>query len=195
MPMIASVFYNRLAIGMLLQTDPTVQYALGKTKPILTYQDLKIDSPYNTYKHPGLPPTPISNPGLAALKAAADPAAVKYLYYVARNDGLLRDGRPALEPQDSREHAFVHLGVLGESRFLRMLGDDAVERLHVLQCAAHQQRVGHAVTVVGEHPDPGGRVGHGQGRAFRHRQPRRAPGRQGFFFLIFARARAVFRTR
>jgi len=85
--LVAAVIWNRLRIHMLLQIDATIQYALGKTKPVLTYRDLKIDSPYNTYKHAGLPPTPISNPGLAALKAAADPAAVKYLYYVARNDG------------------------------------------------------------------------------------------------------------
>jgi UPF0755 protein len=85
--LVAAVIWNRLRAHMLLQIDATIQYALGKTKPVLTYQDLKIDSPYNTYKHAGLPPTPISNPGLAALKAAADPANVKYLYYVARNDG------------------------------------------------------------------------------------------------------------
>jgi UPF0755 protein len=86
-PLVAAVIWNRLHDGMLLQIDATIQYALGKTKPVLTYNDLKIDSPYNTYKHAGLPPTPISNPGLAALQAAADPAAVGYLYYVARDDG------------------------------------------------------------------------------------------------------------
>jgi UPF0755 protein len=86
-PLVAAVIWNRLRIDMLLQIDATIQYALGKGKPVLTYDDLKIDSPYNTYKHPGLPPTPISNPGLAALEAAAAPAHVDYLYYVARNDG------------------------------------------------------------------------------------------------------------
>ena len=89
-PLVAAVIWNRLRIDMLLQIDATIQYALGKTKPVLTYDDLKIDSPYNTYKHPGLPPTPISNPGLAALQAAAAPARVDYLYYVARNDGTGR---------------------------------------------------------------------------------------------------------
>jgi UPF0755 protein len=84
---VAAVIWNRLRQDMLLQIDATIQYALGKTKPVLTFDDLEIDSPYNTYKHPGLPPTPISNPGLAALKAAADPDDVPYLYYVARNDG------------------------------------------------------------------------------------------------------------
>jgi UPF0755 protein len=89
-PVVAAVIWNRLREGMLLQIDATVQYALGGTKPELTYEDLKIDSPYNTYKHAGLPPTPIANPGLAALQAAADPSAVDYLYYVARNDGTGR---------------------------------------------------------------------------------------------------------
>jgi UPF0755 protein len=89
-PLVAAVIWNRLRIDMLLQIDATIQYALGKTKPVLTYDDLKIDSPYNTYKHAGLPPTPISNPGLAALQAAAAPAHVDYLYYVARNDGTGR---------------------------------------------------------------------------------------------------------
>jgi UPF0755 protein len=84
---VAAVIWNRLKKGMLLQLDSTVLYALGKTKPVVTYDDLKVDSPYNTYKYGGLPPTPISNPGLAALKAAADPADVPYLFYVARNDG------------------------------------------------------------------------------------------------------------
>jgi UPF0755 protein len=93
MPMIASVFYNRLAVNMRLQTDPTVQYALGYdaakgswwTTP-LSLDDLKVDSPYNTYLHPGLPPGPISNPGLAALQAVAAPAQSKYFYFQARCD-------------------------------------------------------------------------------------------------------------
>jgi UPF0755 protein len=94
MPLIASVFYNRLAIGMNLQTDPTVQYALGYnatqgtwwTNP-LSGDNLQFDSPYNTYLHPGLPPGPISNPGLAALTAAAYPAESSYYYFQARCDG------------------------------------------------------------------------------------------------------------
>ena len=89
-PIVAAVIWNRLRKHMLLQIDATIQYALGKTKPVLTYNDLKIDSPYNTYRHFGLPPTPISNPGLAALTAAANPSDDKYLYYVARNDGTGR---------------------------------------------------------------------------------------------------------
>jgi len=93
MPVIASVFYNRLAAGMKLETDPTVQYALGFnaaqntwwTNP-LSMDDLKVDSPYNTYLYPGLPPTPISNPGLTALEAVADPAQTDYYYFQARCD-------------------------------------------------------------------------------------------------------------
>jgi UPF0755 protein len=83
----AAVMWNRLRIGMPLQIDATVQYALPVYKEQLTYDDLKVESPYNTYLHAGLPPTPICNPGAAALRAAAHPAAVDYLYYVARNDG------------------------------------------------------------------------------------------------------------
>ena len=89
-PLVAAVIWNRLKQGMLLQIDATIQYALGKTKAVLTYDDLKIESPYNTYLHAGLPPTPISNPGLAAMQAAGDPSSVDYLYYVARNDGTGR---------------------------------------------------------------------------------------------------------
>jgi len=84
---IAAVVWNRLKQGMKLQIDATVLYALGKHKNIVTFQDLKVVSPYNTYLHSGLPPTPIDNPGLATLAAAASPAAVDYLYYVGRSDG------------------------------------------------------------------------------------------------------------
>jgi UPF0755 protein len=94
MPLIASVFYNRLAIGMKLQADPTVQYALGYnvtqgtwwTTP-LSGSDLQFDSPFNTYIYPSLPPGPISNPGLAALTAVAYPAETTYFYFQARCDG------------------------------------------------------------------------------------------------------------
>lgn len=86
-PLVAAVIWNRLRSAMLLQIDATIQYALGETKPVLTFDDLEIESPYNTYKYAGLPPTPIANPGLASLQAAADPAATDYLYYVARGDG------------------------------------------------------------------------------------------------------------
>ncbi|MGE0028192.1 MAG: endolytic transglycosylase MltG [Thermoleophilia bacterium] len=86
-PIVAGVMYNRLKAGMRLDIDATVQYALGRWKPELTASDLAIDSPYNTRKFAGLPPGPISNPGLDSIRAAARPAKVPYLYYVARNDG------------------------------------------------------------------------------------------------------------
>ena len=83
---IAGVYANRLAIGMKLDADPTVQYAVGEWREP-TLQDLEIDSPYNTYKNAGLPPTPICSPGQAAVEGAAKPANVPYLYFVAKNDG------------------------------------------------------------------------------------------------------------
>jgi UPF0755 protein len=93
MPLIASVFYNRLRAGMKLDSDPTVQYALGFnpakatwwTNP-LSLDDLKTDSPYNTYLYPGLPPGPISNPGLDALRAVAFPGESSYYYFRAACD-------------------------------------------------------------------------------------------------------------
>jgi UPF0755 protein len=81
-PKVAAVIYNRLRKGMALEIDATIQYALGKTKPKLTYDDLKVKSPYNTYTHQGLPPTPITSPSLASLTAALNPAKADYLYYL-----------------------------------------------------------------------------------------------------------------
>lgn len=86
-PVIAAVYYNRLRKGMLLQADPTVQYALGHHVGRVLYRDLTIDSPYNTYVHKGLPPGPVASPGAASLAAAANPANVQYLYFVASADG------------------------------------------------------------------------------------------------------------
>ncbi|MCG0315080.1 MAG: endolytic transglycosylase MltG [Calditerricola sp.] len=84
---IAGVIYNRLKKGMKLQIDATVQYALGTHKERLLYEDLKIDSPYNTYRYPGLPPGPIAAPGRDALQAALHPEQHDFYYYVARPDG------------------------------------------------------------------------------------------------------------
>ena len=81
-PLVASVIYNRLAKGMPLQMCSTVQYVLGKQKEVLTYADTRIESPYNTYTNTGLPPGPICSPGLAAIKAALNPADTDYLYFV-----------------------------------------------------------------------------------------------------------------
>jgi len=87
-PMIASVFTNRLRIGMMLQTDPTVIYGLGdKFDGNLRRKDLLADTPWNTYTRVGLPPTPIAMPGKAALLAAVQPASSKALYFVAKGDG------------------------------------------------------------------------------------------------------------
>ncbi len=89
-PVVAAVFRNRLQIGMPLQTDPTIVYALAKAHRYdgnIRRDDLSMESPYNTYRNPGLPPGPIASPGKAALEAALTPADVPYLYFVSRNDG------------------------------------------------------------------------------------------------------------
>lgn len=86
-PIISGVFHNRLKIGMPLQSCATVEYALSEHKESLTLKDLEVDSPYNTYKHGGLPPGPIGAPGLSSLQAAVNPEPVEYLYFVAKGDG------------------------------------------------------------------------------------------------------------
>jgi UPF0755 protein len=89
-PIVAAVYANRLRIGMPLQCDPTVIYALqreGRYDGNLRRVDLTFDSPYNTYRYPGLPPGPIAAPGQGSLEAASQPAPVNYLYFVSRNDG------------------------------------------------------------------------------------------------------------
>ncbi|MEP6571566.1 MAG: endolytic transglycosylase MltG [Gemmatimonadota bacterium] len=90
-PIIAGVYVNRLRIGMPLQADPTVQYAIqlktGERKPRLYYKDYAIPSPYNTYLNPGLPPGPVNSPGIKSIRAAIFPATVPFLYFVAEPDG------------------------------------------------------------------------------------------------------------
>jgi peptidoglycan lytic transglycosylase G len=89
-PLVASVYENRLRIGMALQCDPTVIYALelaGRYDGNIRRDDLTIDSPYNTYRYPGLPPGPIASPGRASLDAVVHPADSEFLYFVSRNDG------------------------------------------------------------------------------------------------------------
>jgi UPF0755 protein len=85
--LIAGVLVHRLRTGMRLQCDATVQFALGEHKARLTDEDLKTDSPYNTYLHNGLPPGPICDPGLPSLQAALHPVTTDYLFYVAKHDG------------------------------------------------------------------------------------------------------------
>lgn len=85
--LISSVFHNRLAKKMRLQTDPTVIYAMVNFDGNIRKKDLSIDSPYNTYKHFGLPPGPIASPGLESIQAALDPEETDFLYFVSRKDG------------------------------------------------------------------------------------------------------------
>ena len=87
MPLVASVFIKRLDIGMALQSCATVQYILGERKPILSSEDISIDSPYNKYIYKGLPETAIASPGEKAIMAVIEPADTEYLYFLAKNDG------------------------------------------------------------------------------------------------------------
>jgi UPF0755 protein len=107
-PLVAAVYMNRLNAHMPLQCDPTVIYALeraGRYDGNLTRANLEMDSPYNTYRYPGLPPGPIASPGLASLKAAVAPAAVDFLYFVSRNDGSHVFAR-TLEEHNANVHKF-----------------------------------------------------------------------------------------
>lgn len=108
--LVASVILNRLKIGMKLDIDATIQYALGynqdqKTwwKKNLSLEDLKINSPYNTYVNPGLPPKPIASPGIEALKAVTEPKSTEYLYYVSDKGGYNHYAKTLLEHQANIE--------------------------------------------------------------------------------------------
>jgi UPF0755 protein len=100
--MVAGVFYNRLAIDMALQSDATVTYLTKKKNPSASLEDIQIDSPYNTYKYPGLPPTPISNPSLSAIKAAIYPAKHDYYYFLSSPDGKAYFAKTFEEHQQNR---------------------------------------------------------------------------------------------
>lgn len=86
-PVISAVFHNRLLRNHPLQSCATVQYALGEVRPVLYYVDLRVDSPFNTYRIGGLPPGPIAAPGAASIEAALNPADVDYFFFVAKQDG------------------------------------------------------------------------------------------------------------
>lgn len=86
-PFIAGVYYNRLKKHMRLEADPTIQYIVENGPRRLLYRDLHIDSPYNTYRHYGLPPGPVNNPGRASIRATLYPAEHQYLYFVANGEG------------------------------------------------------------------------------------------------------------
>jgi UPF0755 protein len=104
MNLVSAVFHNRLRIGMKLDCDPTIIYAL-KQKGVftgnLTKKDMSLDSPYNTYRYSGLPPGPICNPGRETLEAALYPADEPYLYFVSRNDGSHEFSRTFAEHQNA----------------------------------------------------------------------------------------------
>ena len=86
-PLMAGVYYNRLRAGMPLEVDATIEYVFPEHHTVITRRDLEIDSPYNTYRHTGLPPTPIANPGKASIDAAFAPVASPYLFYVYKGNG------------------------------------------------------------------------------------------------------------
>ena len=94
---ISSVFHNRLRKNMRLQTDPTVIYAIEKFDGNIRKRDLRIDSPYNTYRYKGLPPGPIANPGLKSIVAAMSPTESDHLYFVSRKDGSHHFSSPLIE--------------------------------------------------------------------------------------------------
>jgi UPF0755 protein len=101
--MIAGILWKRIEIDMPLQVDVVFGYILEKGAYAPTFDDLKIDSPYNTYLYRGLPPTPINNPGLAALHAAVNPTLSPYLFYLTGNDGTMRYARTFAEHKQNRE--------------------------------------------------------------------------------------------
>lgn len=100
-PLVSAVFWNRLKIGMPLQSDPTVHFVMDAPRK-LYYSDLAMDSPYNTYRYRGLPPGPIASPGAAALVAALEPSDVDYLYFVAKGDGTHAFSRTFAQHRQAR---------------------------------------------------------------------------------------------
>lgn len=101
--MAADLFYRRLEVDMLLQADATVNYVTGKSKPQASLEDIQVDSPYNTYIYKGLPPGPICNPSLSAIKAAIYPEANEYWYYLNKKDGTTVWSKTAEEHEANKE--------------------------------------------------------------------------------------------
>ena len=100
---IAGILWKRLSVGMPLQVDVTFQYINGKKTFELTTEDLKIDSPYNTYKYRGLPPTPISNPGLDSILSAITPIETPYFYFLSDKDGNMHYAKTFSEHKKNKE--------------------------------------------------------------------------------------------
>ena len=100
---VSGILWKRLALGMPLQVDSTFLYINGKNTYDLTLDDLKIDSPYNTYLYKGLPPGPIGNPGLEAITDAVNPTASKYLYFLSSRDGTVYYAKTFEKHQTNRE--------------------------------------------------------------------------------------------
>lgn len=103
---IASVFYNRMKEGMPLQTDPTVLYAQGKHKEKVVYKDLEVNSPFNTYKHPGLPPGPIANSGKMSIEAALEPEETDFYYFLATPEGEILYSK-TLEEHNQKKAQYI----------------------------------------------------------------------------------------
>ena len=105
--LMAGVYYNRLRAGMPLEVDATIEYVFPEHHDVITRRDLEIDSPYNTYRHTGLPPTPIANPGKASIDAAFAPVHSQYLYYVYKGNGHHAFAK-TLEEHNANVERYLH---------------------------------------------------------------------------------------
>jgi UPF0755 protein len=105
--LMAGVYYNRLRVKMPLEVDATIEYTFAHHKDVITQADLARDSPYNTYKQSGLPPTPIANPGRPSLLAALDPEPSQFLYYVYKGGGHHAFSRTLAE-HDANVARYLH---------------------------------------------------------------------------------------
>jgi len=106
MAIVSDLFWRRLAIGMPLQADSTVNYVIGGDKPSITFEQTKINSPYNTYLHQGLPLGPISNPGAQAITAAANPKPNDYLFFLTDKEGNVHYGK-TLEEHNANKRKYL----------------------------------------------------------------------------------------